>query len=450
MSPVFPIRPLGHMLDLSGAPLNSNPLAARLPSKNLKVSSSRVVGRWDHFVLTRMDDDEVILKVPVFRKNDGTTETLILTQRDIAKVTSATYQYLTPTYTTGQVTAIETVTGPLYRVTVNTDLTTSGIEVGDKFILDDDLDEDNEGPAGPPNPWAEVASVTGTTGSSYIYLQSAYLGTTGTGLTENYRVRLRYPAPPTGERWCHASVNGKFCFSHGNVNVQVYDGTGNAADLDATYARNARCMITYGDRLLIGDILVGGVRNPWTMRWSKLSDPADWIDTTAGSKQFLDTDDPLMNMGVVGGMLFVYKKNMYHIGRLTEDPDAPFSFVQDVRGAGVYARDSLVHFNGTNAFLGLDDFYMIQGDQAVPIGGPIRREFFRLVSDVDLVKVFAMNNARYHELLFVDDTAPAGEGGSGSQLIWSYDYKENPDAMGGVWSVYTFDSTLTGLGGLVF
>lgn len=448
MSPVFPIRPLGHLLDLSDAPLNTNPLAARLPSKNLKVSSKRVVGRWDHMVYRTLESGQVIQKIPVFRKNDGTVETLILTETDLCKVetgTGHTYSYQTPIYTAGHVTAIETVTGPAYRVTVDTDLSASGIEAGDKFILDDDADFEAEGPDGPGNPWATITSVTGTTGSSEIYLSAAYAGTTGTGLTEDWRARLVYSVP-SGERWCHASVNGKFCFSNRNENVQVYDGTAKAADLDSTYARQAGCMASFGDRLVIGDILVGGVRNPWTIRWSKLSDPTNWTDSTAGSKQFIDSEDPLINMGVVGGMLFVYKKNMYHIGRLTEDPDAPFSFMQDVRGNGIYARDSLVHFAGTNAFLGVDDFYLIQGDQSVSFGGPIRRDFFRLVKDANLVKVYGINNQRFHELLFV---ATITEDGVDSQYVWSYDYKEN-DALGGSWSVYTFDSTLTGLGGLVF
>ena len=57
------------------------------------------------------------------------------------------------------------------------------------------------------------------------------------------------------------------------------------------------------------------------------------------------------------------------------------------------------------AWLGLNDFYFMNGKEAESIGGPIRKKFFELVSDDELESVYGVSNPRFHEVLWVANTA---------------------------------------------
>lgn len=430
MRRLFAVRPLGHVLELNDAPLNAYPKGAQWPTKNVDVQANRIVRRWDHYVDRVLGEDEVIQCIPIFRNNLGTNTVLILTETDLIKREDdpATYSYLTPVFAGGSVTDItdDEVTGTF---------TGSGIEPGDKFILDDDYDADAE----PNADWATVSTVTDTK----ITLTANYTGTTGAfGVAKNCTVRLVYSVP-TGERWAWAVVAGKFCFSNGNTDVQVWTGTGKASALNSTYAKQARRLISYDDRLWMADHLASGQRNPWMLSWSKIGDPTDWTDDTAGYKEFVDTEEPITGLGVAGGMFVVYKKTMYHIGRRTGIATAPITFQQDRRGRGLYAPDSLLHLGGTNYFMGVDDFYRLNGDIAESIGVSVRDKFFSLATDTELKKVYGMANLRFNQAAWVITDE------DGDQLMFVFNYKEVPRESNspGSWSVYTFDKDITGFGG---
>ena len=432
MRRLFAIKPLGHLLELGEAPLNAPYQAAQWPSKNVDVSAERIERRWDHAVDLAMAEDEVIQSVPVYRNNSGTNTVLILTETDLCKKETATgksYSYLTPVYTGNTVASISGVT-----VTGTNPWAGSGIEPGDRFILDTDYTADEE----PNDAWATVESVVGST----ITLTSAYTGTTGSfSPAEACTVRLVYSVP-TNERWSWAVVAGKFCFSNGNVNVQVWTGTGKASDLNSTYAKQARHLLSFDDRLWMADHLVDASRNPWMLSWSEIGDPTDWTDNTAGYKEFSDTEEPITGLGIVGGMFFVYKATMYHIGRRTGIATAPITFQQDRRGRGLYAPNALLHAEGTNYIMGVDDFYKMNGDIAEPIGEPVRKKFFAIASDTELRKVFGLANIRKNQVAWaITDT-------DSNQWLFVFNYKENQGR--GSWTVYTFDKEITGFGGFAF
>ena len=432
MRRLFSIKPTAHLLKLGQAPLNAPYPGMQWPTQNVDISAERIVRRWDHMVDLVMGEDEVIQQVPIFRNYSGTNTVLILTETDLCKretATGKTYSYLTPVYTGNTIASIsgKTVVG-------SATWEGHGIEPGDRFILNEDYTADEE----PNLAWATIDTVSGTT----ITLTENYTGTTGTfGVAKASTVRLVYSVP-TGERWAWAVVAGKFCFSNGNVNVQVWTGTGKATDLDSTNAKQARCLVSYDDRLWMADHLVSGQRNPWMLSWSEIGDPTDWTDSTAGYKEFVDTEEPITGLGVAGGMFVVYKKTMYHIGRRTGIAPAPIAFQQDRRGRGLYAPNALLHAEGTNYFMGIDDFYRLNGDVAQSIGVDVRKKFFELSTDTELKKVFGLVNIRFNQVAWaITDT-------DGTQWLFVFNYKENDGQ--GTWTVYTFDKKITGFGGFAF
>jgi hypothetical protein len=386
--------------------------------------------RWDHEVSRTFASTETIQAITIFRTNTGTQYTLVLTDTDLAKLTggtSETYQYLTPTYTTGLITNVSTVT-----VTGDTDVNwatgTPDLNPGDKFIIN----ADHSAAIEPDTYWATLDTST-PDNDTQLTLTSAYTGSATTGA---YKIRKVYTCP-SGERWQFASVAGKFCYVNGNVQGQYWNGTDTyATDINTTYANQVRYCVSFANRLITADMYYAddAARNPWLLRWSKEGDPTDWTDSTAGFNEFIDTEEPITGLGVSGSNLFVFKKTSYYSGYRTGEASSPLAFPSNKRGIGLYAPYSLVHVAGTVAWMGLNDFYFMNGDEAEPIGGPIRKKFFEIVADDELESVFGINNARYNEILWVANT-------DSGQYVFVYNWKEKS------WSTYQFDTAITGLGG---
>jgi len=415
---IFPLKPLAKAMDTSYPAMNQDPLSASWPTVNVQVDSNRIKRRWDYAAERTLLTGAVGQYVTLFRRGTGTTNALILTDTDLIKkeeATGHTWSYLTPKYATG--TAIASGTG-VEGTTV--DWATAGVAAGDYFVSDADHTSDEE----PDSSWRKISSVTDL---NTLVLTSAYTGT-GTG---SYKIRLVYSVP-TDERWQFAVVNDVFCFTNGNVNVQKWDGSAaTAVDLDATNAVKARYCTCYANRLILADMYLSAVRQPWTIKWSKEGDPTDWTDSTAGEIDFADTDEPITGLGRVGNNLAVFKKNSYYIGSRTGEATSPFTFPTFKAGVGLWAPYSLVEAYGTCFWLGHENFYVMNGEEWEPIGDAIKYEFFSRVNDTERTKVWGVLNARHNEILWY---ATTNEG----QKCFSYRYRENS------WSTYTFPSTVTG------
>jgi len=180
-------------------------------------------------------------------------------------------------------------------------------------------------------------------------------------------------------------------------------------------------------------------REPWTMQWSKSTDPTDWTDSTAGSVDFVTTDAHITGLGQVGNNVFVYKTDSIIMGYRTGVATSPFTFPTEKRGNGNYAPYSLVHYMGTNAFLGKNDFYWINGDHAEPIGGalsadsPIRYKFFDIVDKSEVQYTWGVNIPSNNQVWWF---ANSKEG----QLCFVWDYESKQ------WTTFDFYDRIEGVG----
>jgi len=428
----YVVKPLDHGYSFESAGLNQSARAAQWPSHNVMVSDNRIERRWDHTMHRTMSSGDVIQTIPVYSQYDGTQLVFALNGTDLCRVrtgTGETYQFITDTYTTG---TIVSITG----TTVEGDSTSwgnSGLQKGDKFITNGDHTSANkEGPLGADPTWATIDSITDNT---HLKLKENYGGAATSG---GYKARKVYTCPD-GERWQSAVVNGYFCFVNGDVRGQYWKPSNTyATDLynGTTYAYQARYCLGFANRLWTADLYDSSTaaRNPWLVMFSKSGDPTDWTDSTAGYYTFYDSSEPITGMGIVDGQLVVYKKTQYHIGTLTGTSTDPVSFRGHFVGPGLYAPYSLVAFGGTNAWCGVDDFYIMNGNVATSIGAQIRKKFFDIVSDDDLAKVVGVNNFRFNEILWLANT-PSG------QIVLHWNYKNN------AWYTSTFTPDLSGFGG---
>ena len=417
------IRPLEQLYSLERVSAHMNPQAAGWPSMNVVIDQNSVKKRGGLSVDRTLATGETIYTIQSYAKRDGTKHNVILTGEDLLlrmTGTDETYKYITPTHTTGTVASLN----PAKTVVTGTDTNWSGggVAAGDKFIIDADHDENKE----PDSNWAEVKTVDSNT---QITLTAAYTGTATSGA---YKIRKVYSLP-TDERWVWAVAGDKFVFSNGNENTQYFDGT-TVGDLDSE-AVKARYLVNYANRLFMADVYISGTREPWTVMWSKENDPTDFADDTAGSADFVGTEEPIVGLGVVGNAIFVYKKSSITIGNRTGQATNPVAFPYERKGVGLHAPYSLVHAMGTNFFLGTTNFYMINGDMPEAIGDPIRDKFFGIVPESERNKVWGAWVPRRNCVAWMALTNTA-EG----RLGFAYDYIHH------TWMTYRFGPTITAIG----
>lgn len=425
------ITPLEHLLSLDKPSLHMFPGAADWPSKNLTIDQKRLKKRPGY-----SEDRDIGSKVQsvwLYQENDGTRNTMYLTDADLMLRTtgaSETWAYKTETLTyTAKIVSISGTT-----VTLKTGETpnTDGVAALDYFILHDDYTA-NQQPSGGDTDWTLIASSADGPPPT-ITLSVTYPGTTGSwsGSEKTGYVRRVYTTP-SNERWQAAVVNNKFCFVNGAVNGQYWGGSNYAADLNTTYATRAKYCIEYGNRLCLANIYDSGTAAPWTLRSSKNGDPTDYTDSTSQDYVFQDTEETLSGMGKVGANLMVYKTNSFYIGYKTGEPDDPFVFPSHKKGKGLYAPYSLVHAMGTNLFLGHDDFYIIEGDEAQPIGERIRHQFFDIVGETEAQNTWGFYNSNENEVIWFANS---------SEGLWAFVF----DIKDREWGAYWFGDQMTGAG----
>lgn len=362
-----------------------------------------------------------VYSINLYQTYAGSRFTLCLTDTDLCSLeTSGTFSYKTETNTTPVVTSMNV--GKTVITFSGGGITASGVAAGDKFIIDADHTATSEIDAN----WATVLTNDSDT---QITLSAAYTGAATTG---SCKLRKVYSLP-TDERWSTAVVNDKFVFTNGNVDVQYYAGTGYAASLNSVSATNARYCIEYANRLIMADYYVSGIRAPYGWAWSKENDPTDWTDTTAGSADLLETEGYITGLGKTGGSLVLFKQDNLYVYDRTGISTSPFTKTVERRGVGCVAPYSIAEFMGTTAFIGRDDFYIMDGDSPTSIGEPIRSYFFDNVGDTEVKKSFSLVNQNLNEAMWVATT-------SSGKMIFVYNYKHQE------WSVYTLAADCMSLG----
>lgn len=395
------IRPLSHGIDSSSPSLHLGATFSPV-TKNCKVDQNSIKKRWGYS--SDRDVATEVKNIILYQQADGDRYTVYLTGADACEKktgTSETFSYITETYTTGSVTGVSgtAVTGSLGE------WVTGEIAAGDQFILDDDHSANIE----PDAHWATVASVGD---ADSITLSGAYAGSAVIG---TYKIRKVYTTP-TGERWSWAVVDDKLCFGNGNTAVQYWTGSGYASALNSTYADGARYMTAFANRLIIGDCKSSSVRNPNLVMWSKEGDPTDWTDSTAGSNEFIDTEDYIMGLSTAGDYLVVYKLNSLVLGSRTGISTAPIEFSKSRPGVGCVAPYSIVSAVGVNFWLGQDDFYVLDGDYPRAIGEKSRYRFYDVVDPTEAKNTWGFVNHQENEIHWFADT-------SAGQVAFVYDYK---------------------------
>jgi hypothetical protein len=415
------IRPLEHGI-AAQYPSVGIPGTFAPATKNVRVLRNSIRKRWGYTKDRDLGANVDIQGVALYQKQDGTRSTIILTDTDICKrepATGKTFSYLTPIYSTGTTTSVSGTS-----VTGNGTLWSANVSAGDKFILDADHTSDEE----PDASWRTISTVNSDTS---LTLSASYSG----GASGDYRIRKLYSVP-SGERWQFCWV-GKasgnyFVAVNGSENAQYWDGdAATMATIDATYGQNARYCRSFGDRLILADKndeTNTYTRNPFLIGWSTISNPVDLDysdDSSAGRKSFTETGDFITGLGVAGSTLAVFKRDGVHLGYSTDDATWPFNFPVFRPGVGCIAPYSIVEAMGTCFWLGENDFYRLEGDQAIAMGENAIYKIYDVINATEAQNCWGFVNQLEHEILWA-----ASSSGGTAQYVFSYDYKYNEWNMG--------------------
>lgn len=422
MSPYqsYLITPQEHGLDVSSPAINAPFPFAYWGSLNFRVKQRSLQKPWGYGTADRSNLGTLHHTI-LFQLTGGTRHTCYLNTTDfMVKETAGTWSYKTDTGDYDD--SVASISGTTVTFKASTVADTEDIVAGDYFILDaDDLSAADE----PDAQWMEIGGVT--TGGGYftsLTLADTYIGSTGTFTPDKDCIIRRVYTTPKDERMAYTILRNRLVFTNGNIPVQSWTGaTAYASALDTTYAMKARNCIVYANRLIIADH--GTVRDPVGLAWSVNGDPADWTSTGAGAVTFLEADDFITALGVVGVNLVVYRRDSLLIGYKTGVATPALSFPLPRKGIGCVSPYSIVEANNTNYFVGTNDFYVMDGDMPISIGERVREMFFSMVGFTELEKVVGYENTVLNEILWLANT-------SEGKFVFAYDYKRKE------WNVYQY------------
>jgi len=439
-------------LNYTSPALYTPPGSMLYPSKNVRIDQNSAKKRWGYHTAHRSMgtgiDVQIIADYQLKTGTAATRHTLYLT-RDLLTTpavivgdlcakktgTNETFKYITEMgdYNT-TIESITDATNSVVTAKSGTTFSTDGIEAGDYFVLDTtDLADVNKEV---DTSWMAIKTVDSETQLTLVG-NYATNGTTSADFDpdESALIRKTFKVP-ANERYAWAIVGDKFCFTSGGDDVKYWDGGAAtyAVNLETalTVARQARYCIEFANRLIIADY--GTTRDPLGLAWSKEGDPTNWTASSAGAMAFLQSADFITGLGKIGTSLFVYKQDSYHVGNRTGNTFVPIEFPVHKLGVGLFAPYSLVHFMGTNAFLGKDNFYAIVGIFPQAIGDEIRQFFFDEVTQANAENVWGFVNEIEHELHWIATTTTYG------QLDFVYNWFEKK------WYIHDYNDTITGFG----
>jgi hypothetical protein len=187
------------------------------------------------------------------------------------------------------------------------------------------------------------------------------------------------------EMWYFTRFNNFLLATNFGDAIQKFtvNSSSNFSDLSAT-APKARYISTIRSFVVVGNTFDGVDGNvPNRVRWSALDDATSWTvsSTTQSDYQDLDVSKGWVRQVVGGEYGVIFQERA--ISRMTyAGSPTIWQFDEVESGKGTQAPGSVVKVGNLIFYLGLDGFYVFDGNQSIPIGAnKIDKTFF---NEVDL------------------------------------------------------------------
>ncbi len=205
-----------------------------------------------------------------------------------------------------------------------------------------------------------------------------------------------------------AVVGNKYVFTNNKDKIQVWDGTGNADDINAAALGGplefVRCKLvkSFAGRLILlhntESSVIRGTRVRWSGDFNGFEENINW-DTAdeqqnAGVQDLAETPDVIIGASRLGNILVIYKERSIVHCVETTDPNQPLIFEHRTsagldKGQGLISNETLVELLGFHIGLFNDNVYIYDGIRLQGVGDPVIRTVVRTAGLANVKKAFA-------------------------------------------------------------
>jgi len=191
-------------------------------------------------------------------------------------------------------------------------------------------------------------------------------------------------------------------------------------------APGGRYMIIADSHLMIANTTSGGLEFPVRVQWSDLYAPESWAVGPASEADFFELspdDGEVTGLSYQRGATLIYTRDRVWVGRYVKGNETTlgkYQFDTLFSGIGNIYHDAQIRVKEVDYFIGLDNFYKIDGFQLTEIGDPIWQYFQDTIVNANFQdSVIAIHVPDRYSVAWVYDHVDGGR--------WSvvYNYKEN-------------------------
>lgn len=190
--------------------------------------------------------------------------------------------------------------------------------------------------------------------------------------------------------------NGVFSYHQPLPGIGSVDGGATYPDVEGlgtiTVDVKAKYIRAFEGFLVIGHVTEEGTTIPQKIRWSRLDGFESWVNEIDGTGQAgyatFESSDFITGMYQLKRELFIYRERSIEAMSYIGEPNI-WGFRRAETGTGLVAPRALVDFGDRHMFVGPDNIWTYNGVSLVPIGDPIKDQFFAEVDPSQLGNVAA-------------------------------------------------------------
>ena len=204
-------------------------------------------------------------------------------------------------------------------------------------------------------------------------------------------------------------------FTNG-IQIGHWNGTGVVVQLGGG-APTGKLVEIHKEHVLIGNLTLP-VAQPWRVAYSKVGDPLNWTDDTAGDVDFLEDSTPITALKVMGDHAIVHKPNkIYRL--IFVGPPNQYIVEGVAADEGSISARGAISIGSFQYFLGRTNAYRL-GSFAEPIGDAIWPEIANAIDWPRAHLTYAYRRLEYEEICWKIPT----RGSSQPNLTAVFNYRD--------------------------
>ncbi|WP_354686687.1 hypothetical protein [Cupriavidus necator] len=222
-------------------------------------------------------------------------------------------------------------------------------------------------------------------------------------------------------RWRFCQFGNATLASNGADTIQQSVLTGVFADIaSAPKARIIETVRGFVMALATVDGTYGDRPDGW---WcSAIYDQTSWVPsiaTQAANGRLIDTPGEITGGKALGDDIVVYKDRSMYMGRY-QGPPVIWSFLPVPGEIGAPCQEAIVSIGTAHIFPGPDDFYLFDGTRPQPIGGDVRRWFFKDLHSTYRYRIIGSHDVANGLVYWYYPSTSSNDGSIDSAIVYNY------------------------------